>query len=242
MHYVYVINVSGQISVAIVDVRLESEVAKVVLNGQLNSPLDAAKMAYSIVNFILKAGPKPPPGYVKPVAEKKGGGGKEKAPEAERADRGGRESAPEAEREYTRHGHSIGTLVGTPYGGFETYWRAGMTKHSRFYTGIGYWEGSRDYWHGNEFNIAAFVEWHTNNNWFNVYGGPGITFGNYNYTLNYNSGGRSSSAGASVGVQTGAELKLGWFLLGTDMRLALYVRRWDTGATGSFGLHTGIAF
>ena len=67
--YVFVINAAGQITVAIIDANLASETAKVSLNGKMSSPLDAAKMAISIVNFIQKSGPKPPPGYTKPAAQ-----------------------------------------------------------------------------------------------------------------------------------------------------------------------------
>jgi hypothetical protein len=233
--YVFVVNAAGQISVAVINANLGSETAKVSLSGSISSPLGAAKMAVDIVDFILNAGPKPPPGYVKPVAEKK-------------------------ERVVTdgRYSHSIGTSAGIPYGGAETYWRAGMAKHCRFYTGFGVWSGNRDggrgytYYEGNEFQLAAFVEWHTNNHWFNIYFGPGVMFGLYNYTAYYqdyrdwyttnSSESFGTSFGASVGVQSGLELKLGWFLLGANARAALYVRSWDSGVTGSFGAHTGVAF
>ena len=62
--FVFVINVSGKINVRILDVDLATELANISLDGKLNTPLDAGKVATSIVNFILKEGPKPPAGYV----------------------------------------------------------------------------------------------------------------------------------------------------------------------------------
>jgi hypothetical protein len=61
--FVFVINVSGKVSVSILDVDLATELANVSLDGKMNSPLDAGKIAASIVNFIQKEGPKPPPDY-----------------------------------------------------------------------------------------------------------------------------------------------------------------------------------
>jgi len=58
--FVFVINVSGQINVRILDVDLATELANISLDGKLNTPLDAGKVAASIVNFILKEGPQPP--------------------------------------------------------------------------------------------------------------------------------------------------------------------------------------
>ena len=64
VHFVFVVNVSGQINVRIIDVDLATEMAKVSLDGKISSPIDAGRVAASIVNFILKSGPKPPPGYI----------------------------------------------------------------------------------------------------------------------------------------------------------------------------------
>ena len=68
VHFVFVVNVSGQINVRIIDVDLATEMAKVSLDGKINSPIDAGRVAVSIVNFILKSSPKPPPGYTPPAA------------------------------------------------------------------------------------------------------------------------------------------------------------------------------
>ena len=63
VHFVFVINVSGQTTVRIIDVDLATEAAKISLDGKVSSPIDAGKMATSIVNFLLKSGPQPPPNY-----------------------------------------------------------------------------------------------------------------------------------------------------------------------------------
>ena len=73
--FVFVINVSGKINVRILDVDLATELANISLDGKLNTPLDAGKVAASIVNFILKEGPKPPPGYQAPAQTTVAAGG-----------------------------------------------------------------------------------------------------------------------------------------------------------------------
>jgi hypothetical protein len=56
--YVIAIEVSGQISVRIIDVNMAAELAKVSLDGKITA-LNAAAIAKKVVDFILKSGPKP---------------------------------------------------------------------------------------------------------------------------------------------------------------------------------------
>jgi hypothetical protein len=58
--YIFVINVQGAISVAILDVAEGNELAKISIDGKITA-INAALIAKKIVDFILKSGPKPDP-------------------------------------------------------------------------------------------------------------------------------------------------------------------------------------
>jgi len=58
--YVFAINVSGTISVTIIDVDLAAELAKISIDGQITA-INAGAIAKKIVDFILKSGPQPDP-------------------------------------------------------------------------------------------------------------------------------------------------------------------------------------
>jgi len=58
--YIFAVNVSGAISVAIVDVAEAAELAKISIDGKITA-VNAAVVAKKIVDFILKSGPKPDP-------------------------------------------------------------------------------------------------------------------------------------------------------------------------------------
>jgi len=135
--------------------------------------------------------------------------------------------------------HSLGILAGTS--GVEPHLRLGMTTHSRIYSGLGLWWGNKDVWSGHEVHLGGFIEWHTNNDLFNLYGGPGLLFGIYGYEYP-TSLPDDSGVGGALGVQCGIELRFGRFLIGTDIRLAFYIRQWDSGTTGTVGIRSGTAF
>ena len=227
--FVFVINVSGQVNVRIIDVDLETVPANISLDGKMNSPLDAGKMAASIVNFILKSGPKPPPGYTPPAAQapvSTASGGRTNAQSG-----GGRFDVEDAgHSDSKRHKFSLGVSAGTA--AIEPHMRLGMGAHSRLYFGCGLYNRG-----GNkETHIASFLELHTNGV-LSVYGGPGFMVGFYDYEY------YEKDSGFILGIQSGLELRLGWFLLGTDGRFGFYWRRWDNnGGIRSIGVRTGIAF
>jgi hypothetical protein len=181
-------------------------------------------MATSIVNFILNSGPKPPPGWQAEVR------GESSSASVKTAGQGFR--------------NSVGVTVSS--GGVMGYhMRFRATPHRRLYAGFWYWSkkgefGDRDW----EFHLPAFVEWHTNNSPFNVYGGLGGALGFYNYPHHYY---EDILAGFLFGVQGGMELRFGWFLIGCDIRLAYYMRgvygpREESGGIGSIGIRTGVQF
>jgi hypothetical protein len=58
--YIFGINASGQLSVAILDVKEASELAKTTIDGKI-TVFNSALMAKKIVDFILTSGPKPEP-------------------------------------------------------------------------------------------------------------------------------------------------------------------------------------
>jgi hypothetical protein len=235
--FVFVINVSGKVSVSILDVDLAEELANVSLDGKMNSPLDAGKMAASIINFILKDGPKPPAGYTPEPAQAAASAGRTSSAAAYG---GGSEKAAHDSR---RPRHSLGVSFGTGVVS-EPHFRIGTSEHSSLYFGVGLWSGKAEDKNGVEFkgsetHINSFLEFRTNAGnsvGFNVYGGPGIMVGFYNYDY------CSDGSGFLLGVQGGLELRLGWFLIGTEGRLMYYWRSFDNGGSATIGMRTGIAF
>jgi len=215
--FVFVINVSGKINVRILDVDLATELANISLDGKLNTPLDAGKVAASIVNFILKEGPKPPVGYVAsaPVAA------------AGRTSAGSAESSSGETEERLRK-HSLGMALSTSE--FEFHFRQGLGEHSRLYYGVGF-----NMLDVSETHFGSFMEWHSNGT-LSFYGGPGVMLGFYKYD------GFGSGSGLVFGVQGGVELRLGLFLIGAETRLGYYWRKWDNGGHAAIGIRTGIAF
>jgi|GEM_PF-1377917 len=133
--------------------------------------------------------------------------------------------------------------------GLEPHLRIGMSTHRRFYSGLGWCFtgnfGMDDgYYHefdGREIHLGGFMEWHTNRNLLNVYGGPGLMLGYYSYE-GWNGLIDESGVGIVPAAQGGAELRFGWFLLGVDMRLGYYIRTLSHGARGSLGGRIGVAF
>ena len=259
VHFVFVVNVSGQINVRILDVDLAMETAKVSLDGKINSPIDAGRIALSIVNFILKSGPKPPPGYTPPAAPAPAARAER---DTERRTSAGRiddddytprvRTAQEGERRYPRN--SLGATFGT--NGIDYNLRIGTGEYSRLYFGVGYWSGyggregyDGDYdWKGSETHIGSFFEWRSNNGVFDIYFGPGCILGfyeyrdYYSYYSYYSYYDRTRGQGFGLGVQTGLELRLGWFLVAADTRLGYYWRSMGNSGHAAAGIRTGIAF
>ena len=248
VHFVFVINVSGQVNVRIIDVDLAAEMAKISLDGKMSSPIDAGKMAASIVNFIIKAGPKPPPGYTPPApAPAPVASSGRPAGGAAESGRGQFDEPVVFGKKYPKN--SIGVSLGST--GTEYHLRVGIGENSRIYSGFGWWSGKTysDDW-GREIHFTGFMEWHTNNDIINFYGGPGAALGFYYYKYSdhhfndgfgYSEYSKDDGQGLILGVQGGAELRLGWFLIGCEMRLGYYMR-WDYGLTGAIGVRAGIAF
>jgi hypothetical protein len=72
VNFIFVINVSGQIAVRIIDVRAAAVMAQISMSGQITA-VNAAVIAKRIVDFILKSGPQPDPAAQ--VAQASGAGG-----------------------------------------------------------------------------------------------------------------------------------------------------------------------
>ena len=263
VHFVFVVNVSGQINVRILDVDLATEMAKVSLDGKMSSPIDAGRVAVSIVNFILKSGPKPPPGYTPPVKAPAAPAGRTTADVMNdgRSRFDAPPPGPAAPMEKQRPKHSLGTLWGFD-GSIEYHTRAGINENCRYYGAIGVWGGNNgyyvtdqygnrfinpNYYKGREVHIVNFIEWNTNASVFNIFGGPGVMLGFYSYDGGYSSVYNNvygDGVGFVVAVQGGMELRLGWLLIGADTRFAYYMRsnHLDNRGKGTFGIRTAITF
>jgi hypothetical protein len=111
-----------------------------------------------------------------------------------------------------------------------------------------WWGSDGDYWQGREIHIPLFIEFHTKNDLFKVYGGPGLIITSCRYSYSRD---RfvdvENSINWGIGIQGGVEFRFGLFLIGSDMRLVLYALDTDggtvgNGATGTIGVRTGVAF
>lgn len=201
--------------------------------GDINEPElepESVPAAYAPKPFIVDHAPAAAavsaPGYVSPAAQI----------DDEQAER----------TEIKRPPRSFGVSFGT--GGSEIHFRQGLSANSRLYYGFGWWsgplpsriEGVFDRDRGTEVHLGSFMEWHTNG-MLSFYGGPGIMLGLYNYDYAYYKY-YDRSYGLVFGVQGGVELRLGWFLIGVETRLALYVRSNGEGGHAAIGVRTGILF
>jgi len=134
------------------------------------------------------------------------------------------------------------------YYGIEPYLRLNQSETKRIYLGLGttrcYAGGYYEFNIGNEYQAAGFMEWHLKDKGsfaaFNIYGGPGTVLRYYSYEW-YGSG-----IGLDIGGQGGAQLRLGAFVIGAEVRALCYMRFWDSGIEGGItipiGMTLGITF
>ena len=246
--YVFVVNAGATpITVRIIDAETATVMAQVSIDGKV-SAVNAAGIAKKIVDFILGSGPKPPP-----EAQISAG--------MEQARSEGREDKEKWRRKYAI-GYS-GTMksdnlfpspnadrvAGQPLELFmelEPYLRWGMGTNTRLYFGFSWLEISEiiapsSEYTGWEYHFTGFWEWHTNNRYFNAYGGPGLMLGSYSYDL-MDGQIKESGVGVALGVQGGAGVRLGWFLIGYQIRIAYYMRTLDNRTRGGFGSYLGVTF